>query len=179
MSKRRRTFEAGFLDAALEAGLTEGALEAGLEVLDAGLAVLDDWEAGLATWDTGLEAGALVFDAGLAYQITSQMSQKRYFRNDKEEKSNLFLSRCFCVVHLAIGFLFLCLAFLPPRSFSLIFPNGLLVGFLYSRPWGLFGSGLSSWLLFDTRGTTRRWNVFRCCCLICCFAWHCGGRKMV
>lgn len=70
----RRTFDTGFLDPALEAGLAEAAREAGFDTLDAGLAAVLDagftetLEAGLAAAsDTGLEAGALVFDAGLAY----------------------------------------------------------------------------------------------------------------
>lgn len=86
MRKKRRTFEAGFLDpareagladAALELGLTLEAVEAGLEVLDAGLAAVSETGSVVAgAWDT-LEEGALAFDAGLVYEITYQMSQKR------------------------------------------------------------------------------------------------------
>ena len=84
--KKRQTFEAGFLDPALEAGLTEGALEAAFALepgLDAGLAAVSGTGsvvvvvvAAGAACDVGLEAGALAFDAGLAYEIKHQMSQK-------------------------------------------------------------------------------------------------------
>lgn len=86
MRKKNRTFDAGFLDPALEAGLVEtGLAEAALELglaleagLDAGLttSVSGSVVAAAATWDSGLDGGALAFDAGLAYEVKHQMSQK-------------------------------------------------------------------------------------------------------